>query len=153
MPGSTLVLVDAGTVAGFRRSTPSLTQLHQAIVHLHCQHPDVWVAVIADPSLKWDLDASEQNLFEGDIVAGAVVCAPAGAVDGTHGFISRAAEQAGRADLSVVAVTDKAVAGVALGQVRTDSGRWLWDLEGGRTVDEAESANARQPERRRRRRP
>src|SRR3546814_18085199 len=85
-----LVRVDAGMVAGFRRSKPSLGQLHQALVHLHRQHPDVRAAVLADPSLKWDLAGGEQTTFEGDIIAGAVVCAPAGALEGTVGFLTRA---------------------------------------------------------------
>jgi hypothetical protein len=152
MAGSTLVLVDAGTVAGFRRSRPSLGQLHQAIVHLHRQHPEAQVAVVADPSLKWDLDAGEQTLFEGDIVAGAVVCAPAGAVDGTHGFIARAAEQAAREDRRVVAITDRAVPGVALGKVRVDGGRWLWELDGDRLVEPLPESGTRSQARPRRRR-
>jgi hypothetical protein len=150
MPQSTLVLVDGGMVAGFRRSKPSLAQLHQAIVHLHRQHPDTCVAVVADPSLKWDLSAAEQALFEGDIVAGAVVCAPAGAKEGTHGFIARAAERAGQADLDVIAVTDRAVPGVALGRLRNDAGRWMWELDGAQAAETPEAVA--RPVRRRRRR-
>lgn len=151
MPGETLVLVDAGMVAGYRRSTPSLAQLHQAVVHLHRQHPDVAVAVIADPAMKWDLDGAEQTMFDGDIVAGAVVCAPAGAVEGTHGFIERAAAKAAAEDRTVIAITDRAVPGVALGRVRNDTGRWLWDLTDIRTVDD-DTARRQQPASRRRRR-
>jgi hypothetical protein len=150
MPQSTLVLVDGGMVAGFRRSKPSLAQLHQAIVHLHRQHPGTRVAVVADPSLKWDLSAAEQALFEGDIVAGAVVCAPAGAVEGTLGFIARAAERAGHADLDVIAVTDRAVPGVALGKLRNDAGRWMWELDGAQAAETTDVAA--RPARRRRRR-
>ena len=148
MPDSTLVLVDAGMVAGFRRAKPSLAQLHQAIVHLYRQHPEACVAVVADPSLKWDLDAAEQLLFEGDIVAGAVVCAPAGAVEGTHGFIARAAAKAGGSH-DVIAITDKAVPGIALGRLRNDAGRWMWDLDGAALAEDATPAPA--PRRRRRR--
>jgi hypothetical protein len=150
MPQSTLVLVDGGMVAGFRRSKPSLAQLHQAIVHLHRQHPGTRVAVVADPSLKWDLSAAEQALFEGDIVAGAVVCAPAGAMEGTLGFIAWAAERAGHADLDVIAVTDRAVPGVALGKLRNDAGRWMWELDGAQAAETTDVAA--RPARRRRRR-
>ena len=135
MTPRTLVLVDAGMVAGFRRAKPSLSQLHQALVHLYQQHPDVLVAVMADPSLKWDLDKGDQALFEGDIVAGAVVCAPAGALDGTGGFLAQSAARAVGDGHQVVAVTDRAVPGVALGRLRNDGGRWIWDLDGGRTLD------------------
>lgn len=133
----TLVLVDAGMVAGFRRPKPSLAQLHQALVHLHRQHPEVRTAVLADPSLKWDLGGAEQTTFEGDIIAGAVVCTPAGAFEGTAGFLTRAAERATKQGYSVVAVTDRAVPEVALGRVRVDGGRWVWDLDVTHTIDKA----------------
>ena len=133
----TLVLVDAGMVAGFRRPKPSLSQLHQALVHLHRQHPEVRTAVLADPSLKWDLGGPEQTTFEGDVIAGAVVCAPAGALEGTVGFLTRAAQRAKRSGFDVVAVTDRAVPEVALGRLRVDGGRWLWDLHDTRSLDKA----------------
>ncbi|MEO7427856.1 MAG: hypothetical protein ABIY48_00590 [Acidimicrobiales bacterium] len=142
MAASTLVLVDAGMVAGFRRATLSLAQLHQALVHLHRQHPDVLVAVLADPSLKWDLAGAEQAAFEGDIIARAIVCAPAGALEGTVGFLERAAHGGTAAGLHVVAFTDRALAAVALGRLRNDGGRWLWDLDGTHTIDAADAAAA-----------
>jgi hypothetical protein len=153
MAARTLVLVDAGMVAGFRRAKPSLAQLHQALVHLHVQHPDVLVAVVADPSLKWDLDKADQVLFEGDIIAGAVVCAPAGALDGTVGFLGQSATRAAADGHPVIAVTDRAVPGIPLGRLRNDGGRWLWDLDGTRTLDADDSdvvaAQAHQTRRRR----
>ena len=152
MAASTLVLVDAGMVAGFRRATLSLAQLHQGLVHLHRQHPDVRVAVLADPSLKWDLDSSEQVAFEGDIIAQAVVCAPAGALEGTVGFLERAAHRGIEQRQDVVAFTDRALAGVALGRLRNDGGRWLWEIDGSRTIDASDRPPAAPPAARRRRR-
>ena len=150
----TLVLVDAGMVAGFRRSSLSLSQLHQALVHLHRQHPTASVAVLADPSVKWDLSKADQPLFEGDIVAGAIVCAPAGALDGTVGFLQRAAEAAHAEGQRVVAFTDRAVPGVALGRLRNEGGRWIWDLDDTRTLDAEEAAaTTKAAPRRRRSRP
>lgn len=153
MAAPTLVIVDAGMVAGFRRATLSLSQLHQALVHLHRQHPDVKVAVVADPSVKWDLDGSEQAAFEGDIIAGAIVCAPAGALEGTAGFLQRAAARGLDEGYEVVAFTALAISGVALGRLRNDGGRWLWDLDGTTTIDaaEAKAATSASPARRRRR--
>lgn len=154
MAASTLVLVDAGMVAGFRRATLSLAQLHQALVHLHRQHPTALVAVVADPSLKWDLAGAEQAAFEGDIIAQAIVCAPAGALDGTVGFLERAAKGGAAAGHDVVAFTDRAVADVPLGRLRNDGGRWLWDLDGTHTIDAAAADAAvspASPARRRRR--
>lgn len=142
MAPSTLVLVDAGMVAGFRRATLSLAQLHQALVHLHRQHPDVLVAVMADPSLKWDLAGAEQAAFEGDIVAQAIVCAPAGALDGTIGFLERAARAGVAQGHEVVAFTARALPDVALGRLRNDGGRWLWDLDGTHTIDAVDAAAA-----------
>jgi hypothetical protein len=153
MAATTLLLVDAGMVAGYRRATLSLAQLHQALVHLYRQHPDADVAVVADPSLKWDLAGAEQTAFEGDIIAQAIVCAPAGALDGTVGFLERAAARATAAGQHVVAFTDRALADVALGRLRNDGGRWVWDLDGTRTIDAADAAAATSaaPPRRRRR--
>lgn len=152
MAAPTLVLVDAGMVAGFRRATLSLAQLHQALVHLYRQHPEVKVAVLADPSVKWDLTRGEQTAFDGDIVAQAVVCAPAGALEGTAGFLERAAQRAAALGDDVVAFTDRALAGVALGRLRNDAGRWVWDLDGTRTLEAADAAAAASPPAARRRR-
>lgn len=144
MADPTFVLVDAGMVAGFRRATPSLAQLHQALVHLHLQHPDARVAVVADPSLKWDLGPGEQPAFEGDIIARAVVCAPAGALEGTTGFMTRSAELARSGGYEVTAFTDRALSDVALGRLRNDGGRWVWDLDATVVIDEATTRQARQ---------
>jgi hypothetical protein len=151
MAAPTLVLVDAGMVAGFRRASLSLAQLHQALVHLYRQHPGMLVAVLADPSLKWDLDGSEQGPFEGDIIAQAIVCAPAGALEGTVGFLERAAARAASQGQEVVAFTDRALAGVALGRLRNDGGRWLWDLDATRVIDGSDlpPTQPRAPRRRR----
>jgi hypothetical protein len=144
MADPTFVLVDAGMVAGFRRATPSLAQLHQALVHLHLQHPEARVAVVADPSLKWDLGPGEQPAFEGDIIARAVVCAPAGALEGTTGFMTRSAERASTDGFDVVAFTDRALSEVALGRLRNDGGRWVWDLDATTVIDEAATRQVRQ---------
>ncbi|MDQ2648890.1 MAG: hypothetical protein M3Z03_04995, partial [Actinomycetota bacterium] len=143
MAEPTFILVDAGMVAGFRRATPSLAQLHQALVHLHLQQPDARVAVVADPSLKWDLGPGEQPAFEGDIIARAVVCAPAGALDGTTGFLTRSAVRAEADGYDVVAFTDRAVPDVALGRLRNDGGRWVWDLDATVVVEETAARPAR----------
>jgi hypothetical protein len=151
MADQTLVLVDAGMAAGFRLAKPSLGQLHQALVHLHRQHPDAAVAVLGDPALKWDVATAEGPMFEGDIIAGAIVCAPAGALDGTAGFLARAAAKARAKGYVVVAFTDRAIPDVSLGRLRNDGGRWLWDLDATRTLD-ADQVGPPLPANRRRRR-
>ena len=151
MANRTLVLVDAGMAAGFRLAKPALKQLHQALVHLHRQHPDALVAVLSDPALKWDVAAGESAAFEGDIIAGALVCAPAGALDGTAGFLTRAATKARSMGYEVVAFTDRAIPDVALGRLRNEGGRWLWDLDATRTLDADQVGPPLAPRRRRRR--
>jgi hypothetical protein len=152
MADRTLVLVDAGMAAGFRVSKPTLHQLHQALVHLYRQHPDADVAVLGDPALKWDVPTSESSAFEGDIVAGALVCAPAGALDGTAGFLARTAAKASKLGYDVIAFTDRAIPDVALGRLRNESGRWLWDLDATRTLDATQVGPPIASSRRRRRR-
>ena len=152
MADRTLVLVDAGMAAGFRLAKPSLGQLHQALVHLHRQHPDAQVAVLADPALKWDLATAEGPMFEGDIVAGAIVCAPAGALDGTAGFLARAAAKAlaqwaTRWWPSPTAPSPTSRSGGSA----TTPGRWLWDLDATRTLDADQIGPALPSSRRRRR--
>jgi hypothetical protein len=147
-----LLLLDADTLAGWRRPSPSLAQLHHAVLHLERARPDDRVAVIADPSLKFALTADEQSRFEADIVGGVLVCTPAGAVDGTHGFIAAVAERAAEQGWDVLAVSDKAVPGVPLARLRCDdAGRW--SVEATSTID-AERAraagSAKRPVRRRR---
>jgi hypothetical protein len=151
MADRTFVLVDAGMAAGFRLATPSLSQLHQALVHLYRQHPEVHVAVLGDPALKWDLAAAESTQFEGDIIAGAIVCAPAGALEGTAGFLAQAAAKAREQGYEVVAFTDRAIPDVALGRLRNEGGRWLWDLDATRTLDAGQVGPPLPPSRRRRR--
>jgi hypothetical protein len=150
MADRTLVLVDAGMAAGFRLAKPALSQLHQALVHLYRQHPDADVAVLGDPALKWDVAPKDAAAFDGDIVAGALVCAPAGALDGTAGFLARAAAKAKTMGYDVVAFTDRAIPDVPLGRLRHEDGRWLWDLDLTRTLD-ADQVGPALPRRRRRR--
>jgi hypothetical protein len=150
---ATLLLLDADTLAGWRRPSPSLAQLHHALLHVERARPDDRVAVIADPSLKFALPADEQGRFEADVVGGVLVCTPAGAVDGTHGFLAAVAGRATEQGWEVLAVSDRAVPGVPLARLRCDdAGRW--DVEAtGTSVDAARAraaGGAKRPVRRRR---
>jgi hypothetical protein len=120
-------------------------------VHLYRQHPDAAVAVLGDPALKWDVAKAEGPMFEGDIIAGAIVCAPAGALDGTAGFLARAAHKGRALGYEVVAFTDRAIPDVSLGRLRNDGGRWQWDLDTTRTLDADRVGPPLPPNRRRRR--
>ena len=115
-----------------RLRSPSCTT---PLLHVERARPDDRVAVIADPSLKFALSADEQTRFEADIVGGVLVCTPAGAVDGTHGFLAAVAGRAAEQGWDVLAVSDRAVPGVPLARLRCDdAGRW--DVEAtGMSVD------------------
>lgn len=131
----TVVLLDADTVAGWRRPKPSLEQLHRAISDMRTQHPDVVVAVLADASIKWALPPEEQPAFETDIVTRAVVCAPAGTKDGTYGWLLAVVERARRDSERVLAVTDRALSGVPVVRLTQVDGHFRFDLDGAATVD------------------
>src|SRR5690349_11910933 len=129
--GPLLVIVDADTLAGWRRATSSLAQLHEAVAALRRQAPDAVVAVIADASLKWALSEKERDQIEVDIVTGQIVFAPAGCVGGHVGFMGRVVEKASTKGMSVVALTDQAVGDTPLARVRkAQAGAWVFDLEG-----------------------
>lgn len=153
----TVLLLDADTLAGWRRSSPSLAQLHHALLHLERSRPGDQLAVIADPSLKWALAGEEQGRFDADIVARVITCAPAGAVDGTHGFLVAVAERARARGDEVLAVSDRALPGVPLARLRCDdAGRWFVE-DTGTTIDAARARQAgaqkKRPVRRRRAQP
>lgn len=123
------MLVDAGTLAGWRRSAPSLAQLHQALLHLGAQHRQERIAVLADPALKHQLPIAEQDDFDADIASGVLVCAPAGAVAGVQGFVAAVVAKAERAGNDVVLVTDRSYPFGRLASLRRDGARWIFDLD------------------------
>ena len=142
----TVVLLDADTVAGWRRVTPSLDQLHRAVSDLQAQHPDVSVAVVADPSIKWALPDDEQDRFESDIVTRAVVCAPAGTRSGGRGWLLAVAERVRRNGQTALAVTDQALAGIRVVRITSVEGHFRFDLDGA-TAIEAERTTDHHPRR------
>ena len=130
----TLVLLDADTVAGWRRTRPSLSQLRRATGDLVAQHPEVKVAVVADPAIKWALAEDEQAAFEEAIVDRSVVCAPAGTNDGTDGWVQAIVDRARRNGEHVVIVTDRAISGVPVARLGHTDGAFHFDLAGAREV-------------------
>jgi hypothetical protein len=138
-----IVLVDGGAIAGWRRATPSLAQLHQALVHLYAQHSGARVAVVADPSLKHRLPAGEQADFEADVALGIIVCAPAGTIGGADGFFIAIAARAERDGGDVVMVTDRALPFGRLAALRREDGRWTFDLDGTALTSKATPARRR----------
>jgi hypothetical protein len=133
--GSTVVLLDADTVAGWRRSAPSLEQLYEARDDLVHEHPDVRVAVVADPSIKWALADAEQDAFERSIVSRDIVCAPAGTIGGADAWVGAIAAKVRSNGDRVVVVTDRAVGGVPVARLSRDGSRFHFDLDGAQEVE------------------
>ena len=129
MAGTRVVIVDADTVAGWRRPTPSLAQLEAAVADLRRQAPQVTVAIVGDPALKWALSDVDRELLDEQIRHHQIVLAPAGSEDGHVGFIARAAERAMTLGLEPVAITDRAVPGCPVARMRRDGEQWVFDLD------------------------
>jgi hypothetical protein len=142
-----LVIVDADLLAGWRRPTPSLAQLRDAVAALVAQEPDATVAVIADPALKWSLDAADQAAIDHDITSRFLLLAPAGSAGGHVGFIARVVEVAAAGGWDPVVVTARSVPGARLGRPSRPGGQWRFDLDGPQPTIVASGA----PPRRRRR--
>jgi len=125
----TYVVVDADTLAGWRRVTSSLAQLHEAVDHLRKQEPDAMIAVIGDPGLKWALNEIEQDEIELDIRTQQIVLAPAGCIGGHKGYIGEIVRRASHKGYKPVVVTDQAVPDAKLARIRRDGLRWVFDLD------------------------
>lgn len=148
MGAQRVVIVDADTVAGWRRVTPSLAQLESAVEDLRAQEPDSTVAIVGDPALKWALSETDRELLDEQIRHHQIVLAPAGCHDGHVGFMAKAAARAEALGLRPVAVTDRAVPGCPVARMRRDGATWVFDLDNAIVP----SADRAQPVVRRRRR-
>jgi hypothetical protein len=149
-PAPQLFVVDADTLAGWRRSSPSLTQLWEAIDDLRAAAPDLTVAVIADASLKWALGPAERERIEDDVATGRLVFAPAGCVGGHIGFLSAVVRRADELKIRTLVLTDARVPGARLTRVRREGEQWVFDLKGSKPVEaDASGADAPGPRRRR----
>jgi hypothetical protein len=143
-----VVIVDADTVAGWRRATPSFVQLRDALADLARKAPDATVAVLGDPALKWALSSEDQVLLDEEINHQRIVLAPAGTKDGHVGFIAEAARKAASLGLHPVVVTDRAVPGCPIARLGRDGTTWTFDLANAKET----AADRAQPVVRRRRR-
>jgi len=127
--GVRVVIVDADTVAGWRRVTPSLDQLESAVSDLRRSAPGALIAIVGDPALKWALTAPEQERLDDWINHQQVVLAPAGTKDGHVGFIASTARKARLEGMRPVAITDRAVPDCPIARLRRDGDRWIFDLD------------------------
>jgi hypothetical protein len=123
-----VVIVDADTVAGWRRVTPSFEQLHAAVADLRAQAPDSTVAIVGDPALKWALSDADQRRLDDEINHQRIVLAPAGSRGGHVGFIGEAVRRGRSQGVSVVVVTDRAIPGCPIARLRREGVRFVFDL-------------------------
>jgi hypothetical protein len=143
-----VVIVDADTVAGWRRVTPSFAQLRAAVEDLRRQSPDATVAILGDPALKWALSEEDQRLLDDEINHQRIVLAPAGSKQGHVGFIAEAVRRAGQDGRHAVVVTDRAIPDCPIARLRREGTAFVFDLHDAVRTDVAPS---RAPQHRRRR--
>lgn len=104
-----LIIIDADTVAGWRRERPSFPQLLSAVGDIAKQHPSDIVTIIGDPALKWALPPEDQEPFDVAINTNRMVVAPAGCRSGHRGFIQAAVERAAALHLAPIVVSDQVI--------------------------------------------
>jgi hypothetical protein len=115
------VVVDGSNIATEARTSPSLTQLDEAVRAFLEEHPSEHATVIVDATFGHRIHESEQDAFEAAVDAGELLTAPAGTI--------------GRGDAFILEVADKADATV----LSNDSfqefhGRYTWLFDEGRLV-------------------
>lgn len=129
-----VVIIDADTVAGWRRVTPSFEQLQQAVGDLRRQAPDVTIAIVGDPALKWALSPADQILLDEEINHQRLVLAPAGTVSGHVGFTAAAVRKAEFLGLTAVLVTDRVVPECPIARMRREGLTFVFDLAGAKAT-------------------
>jgi len=87
------VVVDGSNLATEGRSTPSLSQLDQAVREFVSENPNDIVTVVVDASFSHRIDPSEQKQFDEAEAAGEVVSPPAGAIGRGDAFLLRIADK------------------------------------------------------------
>lgn len=120
------VVVDGSNLATEGRSTPSLTQLDEAVSAFSEENPSAEIIVVADATFEHRAAANERSIFNDAVLAGEIVTPPAGAV--------------GRGDAFILKIADR-IDGVVLSndsfQEFQDEYPWLFDvgrLIGGKPV-------------------
>jgi hypothetical protein len=143
-----VVIVDADTVAGWRRVTPSFEQLQAAVADLRAQAPGSTVAIVGDPALKWALSDGDQRLLDDEINHQRIVLAPAGSRGGHVGFIAEAARRGASEGIRLVVVTDRAIPGCPIARLRREGVRFVFDLANAAETTATPTAQVRHRRRR-----
>src|SRR6266851_2203821 len=87
------VVVDGSNLATEGRSTPSLSQLDQAVREFVSENPNDIVTAVVDASFSHRIDPSERQAFDEAEAAGEVVSPPAGAIGRGDAFLLRIADK------------------------------------------------------------
>jgi hypothetical protein len=116
-----LYVVDGSNIATEGRSTPSLEQLNEAVLAFMEAHPHATVTVVVDATFGHRIAKKEVKAFDEAVANNELVTPPAGAV--------------GRGDAFVLAIADRAKAGV----LSNDSfqefhGDYEWLFDDGRLI-------------------
>ena len=116
-----LFVVDGSNIATEGRSAPSLEQLNDAVLAFIDAHPHATVTVVVDATFGHRIAKKEVNAFDEAVANNELVTPPAGAV--------------GRGDAFVLAIADRAKAGI----LSNDSfqefhGEYDWLFDDGRLI-------------------
>ncbi|HEY6532630.1 MAG TPA: histone H1-like repetitive region-containing protein [Acidimicrobiales bacterium] len=94
------VVVDGSNIATEGRTTPSLSQLDEAVKAFLAEHPVDTLTVVVDATFPNRIDASERAEYEEALLAGELVTPPAGAIGRGDAFILQIADKVGATVLS-----------------------------------------------------
>lgn len=127
-PGESILLIDAGLAAGWRRSEPDLAQLDEVVDAAASTVADR--VVLADASLKWSLPEDQREQFERYRATSLVLCAPGGTRGGHHAFLATAAKAAAKRgrDVYVLSGLDLGSGPWRLATLRRPDGNWTIEL-------------------------
>lgn len=100
VPSPRHVVVDGSNIGTEGRSSPSLTQLDEAVREFLKEFPDSIVTVVVDATFGHRIDAKEQKVFEEARANAELVSPPAGAIGRGDAFLLRIADKVNATVLS-----------------------------------------------------
>ncbi|CAN5807206.1 hypothetical protein BH18ACT2_BH18ACT2_03020 [soil metagenome] len=95
-----MVVVDGSNIATEGRSTPSLSQLNDAVMAFRDEFPDAVVTVVVDATFGHRIDRKEAADFDAAVAHNEVVAPPAGAIGRGDAFVLSIANKVGARILS-----------------------------------------------------
>ena len=95
-----VVVVDGSNIATEGRSTPSLTQLNDAVMAFRDEYPDAAITVVVDATFGHRIDKKESREFDDAVAHNELVAPPAGAIGRGDAFVLSIANKVGARILS-----------------------------------------------------